>query len=120
MKFIDEIRTSVDKGNLAGAAFIDLTKAFDTISHSKLLGKLPQYGITGVELDWFKDYLFNRATCVSYNNHVSQECHLQTGVPQGSIIGPLLFLISFNDIVDVINQSRIVKYADDVVLYTEG
>ena len=67
---------SVDKGNLAGAVFIDLTKAFDTISHSNLLGKLPQYGITGVELDWFTDYLFNRATCVSYNNHVSQECHL--------------------------------------------
>ena len=111
---------SVDKGNLAGAVFIDLTKAFDTISHSNLLGKLPQYGITGVELDWFTDYLFNRATCISYNNHVSQECHLRTGVPQGSIIGPLLFLISFNDIVDVINQSRIVKYADDVVLYTEG
>ena len=85
-----------------------------------MLGKLPQYGITGVELDWFKDYLFNRATCVSYNNHVSQECNLRTGVPQGSIIGPLLFLISFNDIVDVINQSRIVKYADDVVLYAEG
>ena len=53
VKFIDEIRMSVDKGNLAGAVFIDLTKAFDTISHSKLLGKLPQYGITGVELDWF-------------------------------------------------------------------
>ena len=120
VKFIDEIQMSVDKGNLAGAVFIDLTKAFDTISHSKLLGKLPQYGITGVELDWFKDYLFKRATCISYNNHVSQECHLRTGVPQGSIIGPLLFLISFNDIVDVINQSRIVKYADDVVLYAEG
>ena len=53
VKFIDEIRMSVDKGNLAGAVFIDLTKAFDTTSHSKLLGKLPQYGITGVEVDWF-------------------------------------------------------------------
>ena len=120
VKFIDEIRMSVDEGNLAGAVFIDLTEAFDTISHSKLLGKLPQYGITGEEPDWFKDYLFNRAPCVSYNNHVSQECHLRTGVPQGSKIGPLLFLVSFNDIIDVINQSRIVKYANDAVLCTEG
>ena len=119
VKFIDEIRTSVDKGNLVGAVFIDLTKAFDTISHSKLLSKLPQYGINGTELDWFKDYLFRRAACVSYNNHISQKCYLRSGVPQGSILGPLLFLISFNDIVDVIEQSRIVKYADDVVLYVE-
>ena len=119
VKFIDEIRMSVDKGNLVGAVFIDLTKAFDTISHSKLLSKLPQYGINGTELDWFKDYLFRRAACVSYNNHISQKCYLRSGVPQGSILGPLLFLISFNDIVDVIEQSRIVKYADDVVLYVE-
>ena len=119
VKFIDEIRTSVDKGNLVGAVFIDLTKAFDTISHSKLLSKLPQYGINGTELDWFKDYLFKRAAFVSYNNHTSQKCYLRSGVPQGSTLGPLLFLISFNDIVDVIEQSRIVKYADDVVLYVE-
>ena len=83
VKFIEKIRMTVDKGNLAGAVFIDLTKAFDTSSHSKLLSKLPQYGITVVELDWFKDYLFKCATCVSYSNHVSQESHLRSGAPQG-------------------------------------
>ena len=83
VKFINEIRMSVDKGNLDGAVFIDLTKAFDTISHSKLLSKLPQYGIDGVELDWFKDYLFKRAAGVSNNNHTSQKCYLRSGVPQG-------------------------------------
>ena len=64
VKFIDENRMSVDKANLVRAVFIDLSKAFDTISHSKLLGKLPQYGISGAELDWFGDYLLKHATSV--------------------------------------------------------
>ena len=107
---LDNIRKSVDDGNLLGGVFIDLSKAFDTISHSKLLEKLPKYGIEGKEYAWLKDYLFARKAVVSYNNCVS-------GVPQGSILGPLLFIILFDDITDAIQHSRIVKYADDTVIY---
>ena len=114
---LDNIRKSVDDGKLVGAVFIDLSKAFDTISHSKLLEKLPKYGIDGKEYAWFKDYLFARKAVVSYNNCVSDEKELYSGVPQGSILGPLLFIMLFNDITDAIRHSRIVKYADDTVIY---
>ena len=111
------IRKSVADGNLVGAVFIDLSKAFDTISHSKLLEKLPKYGIEGREHAWSKDYLFAREAVVSYNNCVSDEQELYSGVPHGSILGPLLFIILFNDITDAMQHSRIVKYADGTVIY---
>jgi len=82
-----------------------------------LLDKLPIYGVQGKELEWFKDYLFFRKAKVSCNGCLSKENALLTGVPQGSILGPLLFLILFNDVVDVIEHSSILKYADDTVLY---
>ena len=113
---LDDIRKDVDAGKLVGAVFIDLSKAFDTISHTKLLEKLSQYGVNDGELEWFKDYLFSRKATVSYNC-TSGVREIYTGVPQGSILGPLLFLIFFNDITDVINHAKIVKYADDTVLY---
>ena len=114
---LDSIRDNVDKGRLVGAIFVDLSKAFDTVSHAMLLDKLPIYGVQGKELEWFKDYLFFRKAKVSCNGCLSKENALLTGVPQGSILGPLLFLILFNDVVDVIEHSSILKYADDTVLY---
>ena len=108
------------KGRLVGACFIDLSKAFDTISHSKLLSKLPSYGIHGLELEWFTDYLFNRKAIVQYGQEQSEKFSLTQGVPQGSILGPLLFLIIFNDLSDVIENSKVIKYADDTVLYASG
>ena len=113
---LDDVRKNVDKGKLVGAVFIDLSKAFDTISHSKVLTKLPSYGIDGKELRWFEDYLFNRPPQVSYNGVLSEPQHLKSGVPQGSIIGPLLFVLFFNDITDAI-ETNVIKYADDTVIY---
>ena len=78
---LDDIRRNVDKGQLVGAVFVDLSKAFDTISHSKLLTKLPSYGIDGKELAWFEDYLFNRSARVSYNDVLSEAQQLKSGVP---------------------------------------
>ena len=94
-----------------------MRKAFDTISHSKLLEKLPKYGIDRKEYAWFKDYLFARKAVVSYNNCVSDEQELYSEAPQGSMLGPLLFKILFNDIIDAIRHSRFVKYANDTVIY---
>ena len=119
--FVDDIRSKVDKGQLVGAIFIDLTKAFNTISHSKLLSKLEKYPrVHDTEYAWFQDYLFNRRASVEYGNSTSTEMSIFSGVPLGSIIGPLLFLIIFNDMVDVILHSKVVKYADDTVLYLGG
>ena len=113
----DNIRKEIDQGKLVGAVFIDLTKAFDTIGHSTLLSKLPSYGINENELEWFKDYLFNRKQLVNYLNETSSFRNVNCGVPQGSILGPLLFLLMFNDIYIALNKARLIKFADDTVIY---
>lgn len=115
--FVDDIRGKVDKGEMVGAVFVDLSKAFDTLSHAKLLTKLESYGVKGVELEWFTDYLFDRHICVSYHTSTSLLQPVTTGVPQGSILGPLLFVVFFNDVTDVVKKAKLIKYADDTVLY---
>ena len=116
----DNIRTYIDGGNLVGAVFIDLTKAFDTVSHGTLLGKLHEYGITGIENEWLTNYLFNRSQVVNINGIVSNSQPLLHGVPQGSILGPLLFLLYFNDFPDCLEKCDCVMYADDTVVYVAG
>ena len=118
--FIDDIRKQVDQGNLAGALFLDLSKAFDTISHASLLQKLPSYGINTTELNWFRDYLFNRQQFVAYDKAISQPQAVTCGVPQGSILGPLLFLLFFNDFPDCLKNCKTIMFADDTVIYTAG
>ena len=115
--FVDEIRGEIDRGNLVGAVFDDLSKAFDTISHAGIIQKLSFYGVQHKELNWFKDYLFNRHQVVMFNNFQSKSYPVTCGVPQGSILGPLLFLVYFNDFIKVVKHSKVIKYADDTVLY---
>ena len=115
--FCDDVRRSIDEGKLVGAVYVDLTKAFDTIGHNVLLSKLPAYGITGPELTWFTDYLFRRHQLVSIGNTYSTSHPIFSGVPQGSMLGPLLFIIFFNDFGDVLSNSKFVMYADDTVIY---
>ena len=73
----------MDKGEMTGALFVDLREAFDTVSHSSILDKLPYYGINQQELSWFTDYLFNRTIQVSYNGTLSNILPMYCGVPQG-------------------------------------
>ena len=113
--FIDDIRRSVDSKNLAGCVFIDFSKAFDTLSHSKLLTKLTAYGTTDNELEWFTSYLFHRQQLVHYDSNLSKACAVTCGVPQGSILGPLLFIIYANDIIDHVKSSKLIMYADNTV-----
>ena len=97
---------------------IDLSKAFNTIKHSLLLDKLEAYGIRGTELKWFSDYLSRRRQRVVVNGVSSAWKSVTQGVPQGSIVGPLLFSLFVNDMPDVVNHCTINQYADDTTIYT--
>ena len=83
----------MDKGLLTGAVFINLKKAFDTVPHDGLLNKLLRYGIQDQPLSWFESYLTNRTQSVSIENHLSSAANISSGVPKGSVLRPLLFII---------------------------
>ena len=115
--FLDEIHKALDRGNLTGALFVGLSKAFDTISHSSILDKLPAYGISGNEKAWFTDYLFHRQMRVNYKGTLSTPLMIHCGVSQGSILGPLLFLLHFNELPSMLKSCKMFMYANDTVLY---
>lgn len=113
--------TNLDKGNKVLGIFLDLAKAFDTVSIPLLMSKLERLGIRGVELQLFRDYLSNRTQCVTIGDNVSDYLDIQYGVPQGSILGPVLFLVYINDLLDLhLTQGKLICYADDTVLLFSG
>jgi len=113
----DSIRQRVGEGKLVGAVFLDLSRAFDTINHANLLNHLKSYGVSGSELEWFRDYLFGRTQVVDVDSVYSSIQPLYTGVPQGTILGPLLFNIFFNTFEECLKNSNTLQYADDTVIY---
>ena len=117
---LDLFCKSLNDGMPVGCIFLDLSKAFDTITHSILLQKLPGYGLTNGELAWFQDYLFERYQRVLYDDTLSLPEEIVCGVPQGSILGPLLFLLYFNNIEDAVLHSKIILFPDDNVIFTSA
>ena len=117
---LDKIISSLDRGEVVIGTFIDLSKAFDTVNHSILLAKLYKYGIRGCAHNWIKSYLEKRLQYVYCKDHESSMLEIICGVPQGSILGPLLFLIYINDIVKVSTSVMPLLYADDTNLFCSG
>ena len=116
INLIDSIENAFDKNNFACGVFIDPKKAFDTVDHEILLKKLWHYGIRGITNDWFKFYLTNRLQYISIDGISSDLLKVNFGVPQGSVLGPLLFLLYINDLHNSIRFSSPFHFADDTGL----
>jgi hypothetical protein len=112
----EEIRKSLDSGRFSCGVFIDLQKAFDTVDHMILLDKLNKYGVRGLANSWFKSYLSNRKQFVSILGIKSEIKAIKHGVPQGSVLGPLLFILYINDLYTAISKSSTFLFADDTCL----
>ena len=105
--FANEILAKMENGQLCGAVFLDLSKTFDTVNHSILLTKLLAVGVCHEDLTWFE----------SCGQELSDPLPCNIGVPQGSIMGPLLFIVYINDLPDVVKHAQVSLYEDDTVLY---
>ena len=116
-KFVTETCTSLDNNESTLAVYFDLSKAFDTIDHTILLNKLEFYGIRGQALDWFSSYLYQRKQFVHYMGNDSHVQTIKCGVPQGSVLGPLLFIIYTNDLPGCLNLTKSILFADDTTIY---
>ncbi|XP_022163951.1 uncharacterized protein LOC111029296 [Myzus persicae] len=110
----------LDNNKKVIAVFLDLAKAFDTVSHEELIKMLPCFGISNESLMWFKSYLKNRKQVVSINGVHSAEGEIDYGVPQGSVLGPLLFILYINNICNLRIDGQVVTYADDTCLLFSG
>ena len=112
LKNTDDRYNGMDLGKLVGLVFIDLKKTFDTIDHNILCKKLELYGVQQREISWFKSYLTNRKQFFRVNGVDSEIGDIEVGVPQGSCLGPLLFLIYINDLLQAVRYSKVSMYAD--------
>ena len=116
----EKVTKAFENNKIVCGIYLDLKKAFDTVDHNILISKLSAYGMLGTFLNIIISYLSNRTQCVAYLNSVSGLCSLNIGVPQGSILGPLLFLLYINDFPNICKKSSCILYADDTAIFFEA
>ena len=114
---VDELCRNIDKGHQTDVAILDFSKAFDKVPHDLLLHKLNCYGIRGSLHSWIKAFLTNRQMRIIVEGEASEEATVHSGVPQGTVLGPLLFLCHINDLPDRVRSSIVRLFADDCLLY---
>ena len=119
-EFTANVIPALDNNDKCLSVFLDLSKAFDTINHEILLMKLKRYGIRGVALKWFRSYLNQRMQYVSFKGVHSKTGMVEYGVPQGSVLGPLLFILYSNDIPLSLTHSKAILFADDTTVFCTG
>ena len=112
----ENIRKNLDEGNIGCGFFVDFQKAFDTVEHDILLSRLEHYCIRRLANKWFKSYLSNRKQYVSINGYDSNLADVKFGVPQGSVFGPLLFLIYINDLNQALKFCKVHQFSNDTNL----
>ena len=120
LELTEEITSDLYHKKCTIGVFIDLKKAFDTIDHGILLTKLNHYGIRGVANNWLTSYLYNRQQYVNINDHESDMANVVCGVPQGSILGPKLFILYINDICNTSSLLKFILFADDTTIFWSG
>ena len=114
------LKICFEDGSHCLSLFLDLTKAFDCVNHSVLLEKLREYGFDDVSLSLVESFLKNRNQMVFWNGQWSRKMLIRNGVPQGSILGPLLFMVFVNDFPDFINMADLILFADDSTVTVGG
>ena len=117
---VDAAKQYIDEGYLVAIASLDLSKAFDSLSHDLILQKLIDMGLDNTAVLWIKSYLQHRRQIVKFGRIESDEEFIESGVPQGSILGPLLFITCTNDIVEELKENKIFSYADDMQILVKG